>query len=125
MNRNQLVTLFLRDNPWSTKRDATLYIKSVFECVVRAVERGETLNINKLGSIYTKTTEPRKGRNPQTGEIVNVPKRVRVRFKPSTTLKISVQRLLPAFANAPKKGTADAPAAPAAPAPSKKRKAKK
>ena len=43
-----------------------------------------------LGKLYVRHSKPRQGRNPQTGETINIPARKRVRFTAAKALKEAV-----------------------------------
>ena len=53
---------------------------------------GERIEIRDFGVLYTKLIPPRIGRNPKTGESVDVPPRIRPKFKAGKELRESVDR---------------------------------
>ena len=48
---------------------------------------GERIELRNFGVFIVKRRKPKVGRNPKTGEIVNVPERLKVIFKPSKIFK--------------------------------------
>lgn len=53
---------------------------------------GERIEIRGFGSLHTKLISPRLGRNPKTGEKVEVPLKLSPRFKPGKELRESLDR---------------------------------
>lgn len=57
-----------------------------------ALKRGYKLPLLGLGKLYVRESKARTGRNPQTGETVQIPARKRVRFSAAKALKEAVLR---------------------------------
>jgi nucleoid DNA-binding protein len=55
-----------------------------------SLKRGYKIPLMGLGKMYVRESKARQGRNPQTGEIVNIPARKRVRFSAAKALKEAV-----------------------------------
>jgi integration host factor subunit beta len=70
-----------------TQKDSETVIEAIFDSVVRALRRGDKVEIRGLGSFRTRQRQPRMGRNPKTGERVEVPAKRVPHFKPSKELK--------------------------------------
>jgi integration host factor subunit beta len=70
-----------------TRKDAETIIETIFDSVVRALRRGDKVEIRGLGSFRTRLRPPRVGRNPKTGERVEVPAKRVPHFRPSKELK--------------------------------------
>ncbi len=56
-----------------TQVQAAVVVESFLKSVVAALKRGEEVEIRGLGSFRFRSRAPRKGRNPKTGERVEVP----------------------------------------------------
>lgn len=69
------------------KRDAEVIVETVFESVISALHRGEKVELRGFGSFRTRDRGPRRGRNPKTGEPVDVPAKRVPYFKPGKELK--------------------------------------
>lgn len=69
------------------KRDAEVIVETVFESVISALHRGEKVELRGFGSFRTRERGPRRGRNPKTGEPVDVPAKRVPYFKPGKELK--------------------------------------
>ena len=60
---------------------------TVFQSIVDALHRGEKIELRGFGSFRLRRREPRKGRNPKTGDRVDVPPKKVPYFKPGKELK--------------------------------------
>ncbi len=102
-----------------TKKDAGVIVDTVFHCIIDALRRGEKIELRGFGSFRLRRREPRKGRNPKTGDRVEVPPKQVPYFKPGKDLKELINRgpdapprpLAPA-APALQRAAASGPAAP-------------
>lgn len=52
-------------------------------CIQQALKDGEDVKIKDIGTFKVVTTKPRKGRNPRTGEAVEIPAKKTLKFRPS------------------------------------------
>jgi integration host factor subunit beta len=69
------------------KRDAEVIVETVFDSIIGALHRGEKVELRGFGSFRTRERGPRRGRNPKTGEPVEVPAKRVPYFKPGKELK--------------------------------------
>src|SRR5437870_9025964 len=69
------------------KRDAEVIVETVFGSIIGALHRGEKVELRGFGSFRTRERGPRRGRNPKTGEPVDVPAKRVPYFKPGKELK--------------------------------------
>lgn len=69
------------------KRDAEVIVETVFESIITALQKGEKVELRGFGSFRTRERGPRRGRNPKTGEPVDVPAKRVPYFKPGKELK--------------------------------------
>src|SRR5260370_22929889 len=70
-----------------TRKDSEVIVKTIFDSVVRSLRAGDKIEIRGFGSFRTRQRKPRMGRNPKTGEKVEVPAKKIPFFKPSKELK--------------------------------------
>ncbi len=70
-----------------TKKDAESIVETVFLSVIRALHAGDKVELRGFGSFRLRRREPRKGRNPKTGDRVDVPSKQVPYFKPGKELK--------------------------------------
>jgi integration host factor subunit beta len=70
-----------------TKKHSEVIVDSVFQTIIDALHRGEKIELRGFGSFRLRQREPRKGRNPKTGDKVDVPPKKVPYFKPGKELK--------------------------------------
>ena len=70
-----------------TRHDAEIIVETIFEAVVGALRADDKVEIRGFGSFRTRQRRGRVGRNPKTGEKVEVPPKKIPFFKPSKELK--------------------------------------
>src|SRR5579864_9118877 len=70
-----------------TRKDSEVIVEAIFDSVVRSLRAGDKIEIRGFGSFRTRQRKPRVGRNPKTGERVEVPAKKIPFFKPSKELK--------------------------------------
>ena len=56
-----------------TRKDSEVIVETIFDSVVRALRVGDKIEIRGFGSFRTRERRPRVGRNPKTGDRVEVP----------------------------------------------------
>ena len=85
-----------------TKKHSEVIVDTVFKSIIDALHRGEKIELRGFGSFRLRKREPRKGRNPKTGDKVDVPPKKVPYFKPGKELKELINREpAPAAAAAP------------------------
>lgn len=106
-----------------SKKEAAYAVDVVFDSITRNIQKGEDVTINDFGKFKKVDRKARKGRNPFTGETIQIKASKKPRFLPAKALKevISGDRKL---GPAPKPAAAPAPKA-AKPAKAAKKAAKK
>jgi integration host factor subunit beta len=70
-----------------TKKHAELIVNTVFESIVSSLKDGEKIELRGFGSFRIRDRGPRIGRNPKTGDKVDVPSKRIPYFKPGKDLK--------------------------------------
>ena len=70
-----------------TKKHAELIVNTVFESIVLSLKEGEKIELRGFGSFRIRQRGPRIGRNPKTGDRVEVPPKRIPYFKPGKELK--------------------------------------
>ena len=78
-----------------TNRRAEITLDTVFGSILEAVHWGEKVELRRFGSFRLRHREPRRGRNPKTGEQVDVPSKRVAYFKPRKELKALINRQSP------------------------------
>ena len=75
----------------SSKKDAQAAIDCTFQTIAEALSNNESVTLVGFGTFKTATRQARKGRNPQTGEEIDIPARNVPKFVPGKLLKEAVQ----------------------------------
>lgn len=70
-----------------TKKEAEGIVNSVFDSIVQSLQSGEKIELRGFGSFRIRSRKPRIGRNPKTGDKVEVPSKKIPYFKPGKELK--------------------------------------
>ena len=70
-----------------TKTKAEQAVETVFESMKKALERGNRIELRGFGVFNVKPRKTGIGRNPRTGEVVNILPGKAVRFKPGKQLQ--------------------------------------
>ncbi len=73
-----------------TRRDGEVIVDTLFESVIGALKSGDKIEVRGFGSFRTRQRKARTGRNPKTGEKVEVPPKRVPFFKPSKELRDAV-----------------------------------
>ena len=88
-----------------TKKDAERLVEIVFESIIDTLNQGEKIELRGFGSFRVRERGARRGRNPKTGDPVDIPAKRVPYFKPGKELKELINE---------EDGAAGAEAAPAA-----------
>jgi integration host factor subunit alpha len=70
-----------------SKKDSTAIVESVFEIIKDNLAQGEKIKISGFGNFVVKEKNSRRGRNPQTGEEIEISSRRVLNFKASQVLR--------------------------------------
>ncbi|AQS57101.1 MAG: HU family DNA-binding protein [Novibacillus thermophilus] len=90
MNKTELVEK-VAEKRGLTKKDATQVVDAVLETISEALKNGEKVSLIGFGNFEVRERSARKGRNPQTGEEIQIKASKVPAFKPGKQLKESVQ----------------------------------
>ncbi|MEL6568156.1 MAG: HU family DNA-binding protein [Pseudomonadota bacterium] len=86
MNKGDL-TKHVSDTAGITHDEAGKAVNAVFEAIAGAVKDRSKVAIAGFGTFEAKTRNAREGRNPATGETIQIPEKTVAAFKPATALK--------------------------------------
>jgi integration host factor subunit beta len=70
-----------------TRKESEVIVEALFDSIVRSLRTGDKIEIRGFGSFRTRERLARIGRNPKTGDRVEVPAKRIPYFKPSKELK--------------------------------------
>ena len=74
----------------STKKEAQEAVDCVLSSITRALQKGDTVTLVGFGSFKVVGRKARKGRNPQTGEEIDIKASKAPKFTPGKSLKVAV-----------------------------------
>ena len=67
-------------------------VNKLSKLIVDLVKSGEEVNFGALGKFVVKESAARKGRNPQTGEVIDIPAKKAMKFKIAKKAKDSINQ---------------------------------
>ena len=89
MNKNDLIDA-VAERTSLAKSDAGRAVEAVLGAITEALQKGDTVTLSGFGSFATKTRAARTGRNPRTGEAIEIPASKVPGFKAGKGLKDAV-----------------------------------
>ncbi|EGL82852.1 histone family protein DNA-binding protein [Caldalkalibacillus thermarum TA2.A1] len=90
MNKTELVAR-VAELAELTKKDAAKAVDAVFDAITEALQKGEKVQIIGFGNFEVRQRAARKGRNPQTGEEIEIAASKVPAFKPGKGLKEGIK----------------------------------
>lgn len=90
MNKTELINAVAEGSELS-KKDSTRVVESVMETITTALKNGEKVEILGFGAFSVSERAARKGRNPQTGEEIEIAASKVPTFKAGKNLKDAVK----------------------------------
>lgn len=89
MNKEQLVSEIAKKTG-ATQKDVAAFVDSYVDVVTKALKAGDAVQLLGFGSIKTKARKATTGRNPRTGEKIDIPAKNVVKFTPAKKLQDAV-----------------------------------
>jgi DNA-binding protein HU-beta len=90
MNKSDLIT-HVSEATELSKKDVTKAVDAVFEAISEALQSGDKVQLVGFGNFEVRERSARKGRNPQTGEEIEIPASKIPAFKPGKALKDGIK----------------------------------
>ena len=87
MTKSELILRLADSNPHLYQRDVERIVSTIFDEISSALARGERVELRGFGAFSVKTRDARTGRNPRTGESVQVAKKFVPFFKSGKDLR--------------------------------------
>ena len=87
MIRSELIQKIAEENPHLYQRDVERIVNTVFEEIIEAMARGDRVELRGFGAFSVKVRDARTGRNPRTGEAVDVERKAVPFFKTGKLLR--------------------------------------
>lgn len=72
MTKSELIAYLAEENPHLYQRDIERIVSTVFDEIASALSRGDRVELRGFGAFSVKHRDSRIGRNPRTGEAVQV-----------------------------------------------------
>ncbi len=95
MTKADLVEEVIRVSSLNKKQAETI-VNTIFESIVEAIQRDDKIELRGFGSFRVRRRRSRQGRNPKTGDRVDVPPKRIPYFKPGKELKDLINAEAPA-----------------------------
>src|SRR3989440_4722413 len=75
-----------------SKKESAEIVEMVFDTVKDTLERGEKIKLSGFGNFVVREKKSRVGRNPQTGQEIEISARRVLTFRPSQVLKNALNK---------------------------------
>jgi integration host factor subunit beta len=92
MTKSELIARLAERNPRLVARDAEEAVRTILDAMTEALAQGSRIEIRGFGSFALNHRPPRIGRNPKSGESVQVPAKRVPHFKAGKDLRECVDR---------------------------------
>ena len=92
MTKSELITLLSDRFSQLVHKDAELSVNTIIDSFSKSLSSGGRVEIRGFGSFSLNHRPARLGRNPKTGEKVNIPEKFVPHFKPGKELKLKVDK---------------------------------
>ena len=89
MNKNDLIAV-VADQSGLSKADATKAVDCVFDTITASLKGGDEVRLVGFGTFYVTRRAASEGRNPRTGEKIQIPASNQPKFKAGKGLKDAV-----------------------------------
>ena len=86
MTKKDIVLKIANDTKMK-QQDIKKVVQKALDCIIDSLVNGQTVELRNFGIFKVKSRRGRTGRNPRTGEIVPVPPKKVVVFKPGLEMK--------------------------------------
>lgn len=96
MTKSELVELIAGKQTQLSVKDVELAVKTLIEHMSQSLAEGQRIEIRGFGSFSLHYRAPRIGRNPKTGDSVDLPEKYVPHFKPGKELREKVNDSLKA-----------------------------
>lgn len=87
MTKSELVQALSEKFPELEKRDVELAVNCMLRQMTDTLAQGEQIEIRGFGGFSLHHRTPRTARNPKTGEAINLPAKMAIRFKPGKEMR--------------------------------------
>ena len=92
MTKSELIERIAAKQPQLSVKDIELAVKAVLEHMSQPLATGERIEVRGFGSFSLHYREPRQGRNPKTGDTVELSGKYVPHFKPGKEMRERVNQ---------------------------------
>jgi len=92
MTKSELIEAIAQKHTHLSQKDIDLSVKTILELMAQSLEKEERIEIRGFGSFSLHYRPPRTGRNPKTGEPVDLLEKYVPHFKPGKELRQRVNK---------------------------------
>jgi integration host factor subunit alpha len=90
MTKADLVEIVYEKVGGLSKKESQDIVETIFDTMKEILKNGEKIKISGFGNFILRDKRPRKGRNPQTGDDIQITARRVLTFRPSQILKAHI-----------------------------------
>lgn len=87
MTKSELIARLAETNPHLYQRDVERIVTTIFDEIAAALARGDRVELRGFGAFSVKKRDARQGRNPRTGQTVDVSEKAIPFFKTGKQLR--------------------------------------
>ena len=91
MTKNEIIAV-VADKAGVSKKDAAKTVDALFETITEELANGNPVRFTGFGTFETRVRGARQGKNPRTGEILNIPESKLPAFKAGSGLREAVNK---------------------------------
>ena len=91
INKKELIEIIANEQDQLPYKDIELSVKTIIESMIDSLTKGKRIEIRGFGSFSLRYRKSRIGRNPKSGESVNIDERYVPHFNPGKDLKERVK----------------------------------
>lgn len=90
MTKADLVEIVYEKVGGLSKKESQDIVEAIFDTMKGILKNGDKIKISGFGNFILRDKRPRKGRNPQTGDDIQITARRVLTFRPSQILKAHI-----------------------------------
>lgn len=91
MNKSELI-LELMEKTGMQRRDVEIMVSSFFDLIIERLAQGEKVTFSGFGTFESRTRAAHTGRDPRTGEIIEIQETKQVAFRPGKVMKEAISK---------------------------------
>jgi DNA-binding protein HU-beta len=90
MNKKGLIEVVMKETGMEKKAEAERAVDAVFDSIIKTMSRGEEVAVAGFGTFRVVKRAAREGRNPKTGEKIQIAASTKPKFRAAKMLKEAV-----------------------------------